>query len=66
MRQALTRKTDNLEYIHSMLGQLRRMADDDDHRMLAYLIEMACMEAHDIMRGQRPSRVRHDEGNGTA
>lgn len=61
MREALTAKTDKLEYVHSMLGQLRRMAADEQHEMLAYLIEMACIEANDILRGARPSRVRRNQ-----
>lgn len=66
MRQALTRRTENLEYVQAMLPQLRRMAEDERHEILAYLIEMACIEANDIMRGARVSRIRHDEGDRAA
>ena len=40
-----------------MLGQLRTMAEAERCDMLAYLIEMAYVEASDIIRGERPIRV---------
>jgi hypothetical protein len=48
-----------------MLGQLRTMAEAERCDMLAYLIEMAYIEAGDIIRGERPFRIqgsgrRHD------
>ena len=39
-----------------MLGELRVMAEAERCDMLAYLIEMATLEAADIVRGQRPVR----------
>ena len=60
------RRTDSLDYIQAMLGQLRTMAEAERCDMLAYLIEMAYVEASDIIRGERPLRVRDDQGNGTA
>jgi hypothetical protein len=36
-----------IEYIESMLGQLHVMAASQDLSTLAYLIEMARIEAHD-------------------
>lgn len=51
------RRTEALDYIQSMLGQLRTMAEAERCDMLAYLIEMAYVEASDIIRGQRPLRV---------
>lgn len=45
-----------LVYIHAMLGELRAMAEAERCDMLAYLIEMAAIEAGDVMRGQRTSR----------
>lgn len=36
------------------------MAEAERCDMLAYLLEMAYIEASDIIRGQRPSRI-HDE-----
>ncbi|WP_342587463.1 hypothetical protein [Manganibacter manganicus] len=40
-----------------MLRQLRGMAEAERCDMLVYLIEMACIEAGDIMRGERPARL---------
>jgi hypothetical protein len=48
--------------MQSMLGQLRTMAEAERCDMLAYLIEMAYVEASDIIRGERPARVQ--QGNG--
>lgn len=48
------RSAETLEYVRSMLGQLRTMAEAERADMLAYLIEMAYVEASDIMRGDRP------------
>lgn len=65
MREALSAKTERLEYVHSMLGQLRRMAAEEEHEMLAYLIEMATTEANDILR-PRPSRIRRNQRDSAA
>jgi hypothetical protein len=63
MRQVFTRRrTETLDYMQSMLGQLRTMAEAERCDMLAYLIEMAYVEASDIIRGERPARVQ--QGNG--
>lgn len=48
---------ESLEYLQSMLGQLRIMAEAERCDMLAYLIEMAYVEASDIIRGERPFRT---------
>lgn len=57
--QQLAGKThsETLDYIRSMLGQLRIMAEAEHCDMLAYLIEMAVIEASDIARGERPARI---------
>jgi hypothetical protein len=60
------KRTDTLDYIQSMLGQLRRMAEDDGCDMLAYLIEMAYVEASDILRGERPSRIVEKKRNASS
>ncbi|ODT07928.1 MAG: hypothetical protein ABS58_05090 [Mesorhizobium sp. SCN 65-20] len=57
------RRAETLDYVQSMLGQLRLMAETERCHMLAYLIEMAYMEAGDIIRGDRPSGVAHDKRN---
>jgi hypothetical protein len=52
------RRTETLDYMQSMLGQLRQMAEAERCDMLAYLVEMAYVEVSDIIRGERPLRVR--------
>lgn len=64
--QPLRRRTETLDYLQSMLGQLRTMADAERYDMLAYLIEMAYVEASDIIRGERPSRIGQDKRNSAA
>jgi len=49
-------RAESLDYIQSMLGQLRMMAEAERCDMLAYLVEMAFVEASDILRGERPYR----------
>jgi hypothetical protein len=56
-RQAGKSRTETLDYLHSMLGQLRTMAEAERCDMLAYLIEMAYIEASDIIRGERPAYI---------
>lgn len=51
------RRTETLDYLQSMLGQLRTMAEAERCDMLAYLIEMSYVEVGDIIRGERPLRV---------
>jgi len=60
------RRTDTLDYLQTMLGQLRNMAEAERCDMLAYLIEMAYVEASDIIRGERPLHVGQNNGNGAA
>ncbi|MEO9338970.1 hypothetical protein ABFT80_16255 [Mesorhizobium sp. SB112] len=60
------RRTDTLDYMQSMLGQLRTMAEAERCDMLAYLIEMAYVEASDIIRGDRPSRIQANKRNSAA
>jgi len=51
------RRTEALDYMQAMLGQLRTMAEAERCDMLAYLIEMSYVEVSDILRGERPLRV---------
>ena len=46
-----TRQIDHarLEYVSSMLAELRRLSGGDEHPMLSYLIEMAYLEARNII-----------------
>ena len=55
---ATQRRTDALDYLQSMLREMREIAQAERCDMLAYLIEMAYVEASDIIRGERPMRVR--------
>ena len=64
--QPLSHRTDTLDYLQSMLGQLRTMAEAERLDMLAYLIEMAYIEAGDIIRGDRPSRFGERRRNRSA
>ena len=60
------KRTETLEYMQSMLGQLRVMAENERCDMLAYLIEMAFLEAGEVARGERPSRVGCDRRDSAA
>lgn len=68
MRHALSssQRSDTLNYIHSMLAQLRNLAEADRHHMLTYLIDMAYMEAGELARGERASVIRKDKRNSAA
>ena len=59
-RTAGKARSDTLDYVQSMLRELRTMAEAERCDMLAYLIEMAYIEASDIVRGERPARIRED------
>jgi len=52
------RTEQNIVYILRMLGQLREVAETEDADMLCYLIEMAYLEAGDVLEGNRPLRKR--------
>jgi hypothetical protein len=56
--------SETLDYLQSMLGQLRTLAEAERYDVLAYLIDMAYVEASDIARGVRPSTIRKDKGDG--
>ncbi len=67
MRQSANhRRTETLDYLQSMLGQLRTMAQAERCDMLAYLIEMSYIEVSDIIRGERPARLQPDQRNPAA
>jgi uncharacterized tellurite resistance protein B-like protein len=57
------KRTETLDYLQQMLGQLRNMAEAERCDFLAYLIEMAYIEAGDIIRGERPSRIAQDKAD---
>lgn len=60
-QQANNRRTETLDYMQAMLGQMRIMAQAERCDLLAYMIEMAYLEISDIIRGERPLRVRDEE-----
>ncbi len=61
MRQIYTkRRTETLDYLQSMLGQLRTMAEAERCDMLSYLIEMAYVEASDLIRVNLPARTQSE------
>lgn len=63
-RTPSTRRTESLDYMQTLLGQLRDMAAAERLDMLTYLIEMAYVEASDIIRGERPPRALRSNGDG--
>lgn len=52
---------ETLDYIKAMLGQLRGMAQARNFNMLAYMIEMAYIEATDMVVGTRPMSEQKSE-----
>ncbi len=46
-----------IEYIRQTLQELRQVAFDEGADMLCYLIEMAYVEAKDVLEGQRSLSV---------
>ena len=66
LKDARARRTETLDYLQSMLGQLRTMAEAERCDMLAYLIEMAYVETSDIIRGDRPSRIAGEKRHSAA
>ena len=57
---------ENIAYVRQMLGELRAVAHNEGADMLRYFIEMAYVEAGDILSGFRPMSVRDngDPANG--
>lgn len=51
------RTEQNITYIMQKLSELRTVADSENADMLCYLIEMAYIEAGDVLAGQRPLRT---------
>lgn len=60
------RGVETLEYIQSMLEQLRSMAELEKCDMLSFLIEMAYLEACDTLAGARPSILTEQERDSAA
>jgi hypothetical protein len=66
MYEVKKQRLESLQYVQSMLGQLRLMSDAERCDMLSYLIEMAYVECSDIVRGDRPSRVNEEKRRSAA
>ena len=52
----------NIAYIRQMLGELGSVARNENADMLCYLIEMAYLEAGDVLAGTRPRSVFEKSG----
>lgn len=62
MQRTEQRRTDSLDYIQSMLRELREISQSQRYDILTYMIEMAYLECSDILRGQRPARMPNSLG----
>lgn len=47
---------DRIRYIEAMLGELRTLAEAERCDLLTYMLEMAYIEASDILQGSRSLR----------
>ena len=56
------RTEQNIAYIRQMLGELGGVARDEKADMLCYLIEMAYLEAGEVLAGTRPLSVTERSG----
>lgn len=71
MRRRADRRGETVEYIQAMLVQLNGLARAEGCDMLAYLIEIACIEASDLALSLRrledgASPLPQKKGNGSA
>ena len=46
---------DQIRYIQAMLAEMRNLAERERCDMLTYMIDMAYIEATDIIEGERPA-----------
>ncbi len=60
-----TKPRENIEYIASLLSQLKKMSDESEDKMLTYLIEIAEIHALDIMMERQKSQDQYSEQNFT-
>lgn len=52
MKETKEQAYQELTYVHDSLLQLRQIAQNNRHPMLAYFIEMAWVEVSDVLRSQ--------------
>lgn len=60
------RPSNTLDYIQTMLGELRILAVAEKHEMLAYLIDMAYLEAGEALGRGPQGSGRKDQRDSTA
>jgi hypothetical protein len=51
MKHGASQPDQTMEYIHAMLGELRTMAQNEGASLLAHLIDVASLEARDLLSG---------------
>ncbi|MDH4413594.1 MAG: hypothetical protein QE484_09820 [Rhizobium sp.] len=54
-----THTMENIVYLRHMLAELRLVAENEGAEMLCYLIEMAYVEAGDVLSGRRALSIHH-------
>jgi hypothetical protein len=60
------KRSETLDYLQSMLGELRAIAASERYDMLAYLIDMAFIEAGDLAGPRSPASGRKDQRDSAA
>ncbi len=65
-KRTARQEIEQLEYIGDMIRQLSRMAAEDDHRLLCYILNTASFEIEDLKRVRREAGVSNDRGHNTA
>jgi hypothetical protein len=58
-----TAASEKITYMWQMLGELRNVAESEGADLLCYLIEMAYVEAGDILAGQQSRSIGHGKRN---
>jgi hypothetical protein len=56
---------ENIAYIRHMLAELRSVSENEGAEMLCYLIEMAYVEAGDVLSGRRALSIHHAQRDKT-
>ena len=52
--------SENIAYIRQLVGELRRVAHQEQAEMLCYFLEMAYLEAGDVLHARRAKSGRHN------
>lgn len=56
-------RAEKISYVRQMLAELRVVAEGENADLLCYLIEMAYVEAGDVLAGRSPSSLTHGKGD---